>query len=77
MKKKSKIVNMPIVIEKDKNGFFAYCPSLQGCYTQGNNYEEIIKNIREVVELCLEDEKKSQNFVIPSNVSLTSIEVRV
>ena len=68
---------MPVVIEKDKNGFFAYCPSLQGCYTQGGSYEEIIKNIREAVELCLEDEKKSQNFIIPSNISLTSIEVKV
>ena len=77
MKKKTKIVNMPVIIEKDRDGFFAYCPSLQGCYTQGNTYDEIMKNIREVVELCLDDEKESKNFVIPSSISLTSIEVAV
>ena len=68
---------MPVIIEKDRDGFFAYCPSLQGCYTQGNTYDEIMKNIREVVELCLDDEKESKNFVIPSSISLTSIEVAV
>lgn len=74
MKKKSKKINMPVVIEKDKDGFFAYCPALQGCYSQGESYEEIIKNIQEAVELCLEDEKR---FIFPSNVSLTSVEVKV
>jgi len=25
-----------IVIEKDKNGYFAFCPELKGCHTQGD-----------------------------------------
>ena len=24
-----------VVVEKDKHGYFAFCPELQGCYTQG------------------------------------------
>ncbi len=24
-----------VVFEKDKDGYFAFCPELQGCYTQG------------------------------------------
>jgi predicted RNase H-like HicB family nuclease len=27
---------LPVVIEKDADGYFAYCPQLQGCYTQGD-----------------------------------------
>ena len=74
MKKELKTINMPVVIEKDKDGFFAFCPSLQGCCSQGDSYDEVVKNIREAVELCIGDEKK---FIFPSNVSLTSIEVKV
>ncbi len=25
-----------VVIEKDRDGYFAFCPELQGCYTQGD-----------------------------------------
>lgn len=74
MRKESKKINMPVVIEKDKDGFFAFCPSLQGCYSQGDSYDEVMKNIQEAVELFIEDEKK---IIFPSNISLTSIEVKV
>ena len=45
----------PAVIESDSDGFFAYCPDLQGCYTQGRTFEEAIANIRDAVRLHLED----------------------
>jgi predicted RNase H-like HicB family nuclease len=31
-----------VLIEKDKEGYFALCPELQGCYTQGDTYEEVL-----------------------------------
>lgn len=34
-----------IVIEKDRNGYYAYCPRLKGCQTQGDSIEEVIANI--------------------------------
>ncbi len=40
-----------IVIEKDENGYYAYCPELSGCQTQGDTFEEINTNIKEAVEL--------------------------
>lgn len=43
------------VIERDEDGYFAFCPELQGCYTQGNSYEEALDNLREVIELHVED----------------------
>jgi predicted RNase H-like HicB family nuclease len=46
---------MIVVIEKDKDGYFASCLSLQGCYTQGDTYDEVIANIRDVIQLHLED----------------------
>ena len=44
-----------IVVEKDKAGYFAYCPELQGCYTQGETFEEVIKNIEDAIKLHVED----------------------
>ena len=32
-----------VVIERDEEGYFAFCPELQGCYTQGKTYEEVLK----------------------------------
>jgi predicted RNase H-like HicB family nuclease len=44
-----------MVIEKDKDGYFAYCPNLQGCYTQGDTYEKALKNIENAAKLHMED----------------------
>jgi len=35
-----------IVIEADADGFFVSCPALQGCYSQGDTYEEAVETSR-------------------------------
>jgi predicted RNase H-like HicB family nuclease len=55
----TKKVHLPVLVEKDEDGFFAVeCPLLQGCYTQGRTPDEALKNIHEVIELCLEEQKE-------------------
>ncbi|MCU0798471.1 MAG: type II toxin-antitoxin system HicB family antitoxin [Candidatus Thermoplasmatota archaeon] len=44
-----------MVVQKDKDGYTAFCPELQGCYAQGPTYEEVIENIRDVIVLHIED----------------------
>ena len=53
---KGKTMNkkVSIVIEKDENGYYAYCPELPGCQSQGDTFEEINANIKEAVKLYLE-----------------------
>ncbi len=52
-----------VVIEEDpKNNqmaYHAYCPALKGCHTWGYTYEEALRNIREAVELYIEDLRES------------------
>lgn len=69
---------LAVVIEKDSDGYFAYCPALQGCYTQGDSYEEILNNIQDAIRLHIED-RLANNEPIPTSemVSLTTLEVRV
>ena len=46
-----------VIVERDEDGFYvAEVPDLKGCYTQGETLEEALKNIREVIEMCLEAE---------------------
>ena len=45
-----------VVIEKDEDGcFVGEVPQLRGCYAQGKTLDELMVNIEEVIELCLED----------------------
>jgi predicted RNase H-like HicB family nuclease len=47
-----------LVIEKDEDGFYVgEVPQLRGCYSQGRTLDELIENMKEVIQLCLEDEK--------------------
>jgi len=43
------------IFEKDEYGYFAYVPALKGCITQGDTFEEALKNIKEAIELYIED----------------------
>ena len=55
----AKKVRLPVLVEKDEDGFFVVeCPLLQGCYTQGNTLDEALRNIHEVIEMCVEEQKE-------------------
>jgi len=61
MKSRSKKITLPIIVEKDEDGFYAVeCPLLKGCYTQGETLDEALKNIHEVIEMCLEEESEDE-----------------
>jgi predicted RNase H-like HicB family nuclease len=67
---------LPIVIEKDSDGYYAFCPSLQGCYSQGDTYEEVLVNIRDAVRLHVEDRvARGENILTSEMISLTTLEV--
>ena len=42
-----------IVHEAEEGGFWAEVPSIPGCATQGDTYEELESNLREAIEGCL------------------------
>ncbi|MEE9293975.1 MAG: type II toxin-antitoxin system HicB family antitoxin [Phycisphaerae bacterium] len=44
-----------ILTPQPEGGFFVECPSLPGCYSQGETVEEALDNIREAIGLALED----------------------
>ena len=70
--------NFSIIIEHDENGYFVSCPELQGCYSQGDTYEEAFENIKDAIELNIED-RIAEREEIPKarSISLSTVEVAV
>jgi predicted RNase H-like HicB family nuclease len=66
-----------VVIEKDRDGFYAWCPELKGCQSQGASLEDALANIREAIELYLETLPDDERDALLSHEILTtSVEVR-
>jgi predicted RNase H-like HicB family nuclease len=46
-----------VVIERDEEGFYVgTVPALRGCHTQAKSLDTLMKRVREVIALCLEDQ---------------------
>ena len=69
---------LEVVIEKDRDGYFAYCPALQGCYTQGDTYEQAVANVKDAIRLHLEDRKAAhQPLPSPESISVATLELAI
>lgn len=67
-----------IVIEKDEHGYYAYCPELEGCQSQGDSLEEVITNIKEAIELYLETLSEEEiKESLSKEILTTTLEVQV
>lgn len=72
------IYKFSVVVERDSEGYYAFCPELQGCYTQGDTYEEVLENIKDAIRLHIEDRIESgEEIPQAESVSLTLMEVAV
>mgnify|MGYP001093540327 CR=1 FL=1 len=73
--------NFQIVIEQDEDGVYvASVPSLPGCYTQGDTFEEALKNIEDVIEMVvqeLKEERKQIPTQYPEVIGLKRITITV
>ena len=65
-----------MVIERDDHGFYAWCPELKGCQSQGATLDEAMANIREAVELYLATVSADDlDQLFSKEILTTSIEV--
>ena len=68
----------PIIIEKDEDGYYTVeCPIFDGCYSQGETIDEALKNIQEVIEICLE-EKNAKEIMAnynPKSITFSTVSI--
>jgi predicted RNase H-like HicB family nuclease len=69
---------LPVFVEKGLDGYYVVeCPLFEGCYSQGKTIDEALRNIREVVDLILQ-ERTAQELLeaySPEEISLHTIAV--
>jgi len=64
-----------VVVERDEDGLYvASVPLLQGCYTQGETYEEALENIKDAIKLHIEA-RKEVGEPIPIEVAIDEVRV--
>ena len=60
--------------DEEYGGYVVACPSLPGCYSQGKSVSEALANIREAIELVLEDmESRGEQIPDPSEVLVGTV----
>ena len=72
-----KNITLPVVIETDADGYFVSCPALQGCYSQGDMYEEALTNIKDAIRLHIADRLADGEEIPQVSVSLSIVEIAV
>ena len=64
-----------VVVEQDEDGLYiASVPVLQGCYSQGETYEEVLENIKDAIKLHIEA-RKSLEEPVPIEVAIDEVQV--
>jgi predicted RNase H-like HicB family nuclease len=69
-----KIYDFKIMLEPDEEsgGYIVTCPSLPGCYSQGDTVDEAMTNIKEAILLCLEDMDSQNQKIHDSSKTLVA-----
>ncbi|MBI4299003.1 MAG: type II toxin-antitoxin system HicB family antitoxin [Chloroflexi bacterium] len=64
-----------VVVERDEDGLYvASVPLLQGCYTQGETYEEALENIKDAIRLHIEAHR-ALGEPIPIEVAIDEVQI--
>ncbi|RZB32849.1 MAG: hypothetical protein AEth_00195 [Candidatus Argoarchaeum ethanivorans] len=51
-------LHLPIIIEMDEDEYYIVsCPLFRGCHSYGETIDEALENIKEVIEMCLDEMK--------------------
>ena len=57
-----KTYHFPVVVETDEDRvYIVSCPTFKGCHSYGHTIDEALDNLREVIEMCIE-EQSSENI---------------
>ena len=76
MKKTYKVVVEPDAYEDGVPAFHAYCPALKGARTHGKTRDEALENIRQVVQMVV-DEMIEEGSVLPPDIEVENAPVEV
>ena len=54
---------LSMICSMQSNGtYFAICPEIKGCFTQGDTYEEAYTNLKELVDITIREELTEEDI---------------
>ena len=69
------MVDLPVILTPGEDGYIvAECPVIPGCISQGRTRDEALQNIREAIELCLEN-RADEGWELPAQFELVRLSV--
>jgi predicted RNase H-like HicB family nuclease len=74
------IAKLSMICSKQNNGaYFALCPEIKGCFTQGDTYEEACANLKDLVEITLEElsDEELQEILLSKAKIFSELEIAV
>lgn len=78
---KRKVLEYNVIFQKEKEGGYSvWVPSLPGCASQGETFEEALENVKEAIALYLEDKSEDREetvdvrnqFMVPVGVTFNA-----
>ena len=68
-------MELPIILIPGEDGYIvAECPVIPGCISQGKTRDEALRNIREAIELCLEN-RASEGWQLPKEYEVVQLSI--
>ena len=63
-----------ICIEQSNGSFFAECPDIDGCFTQGDTYEQACSNLKELIEITIDEDlnDEEKEFILTPKTRIFS-----
>jgi predicted RNase H-like HicB family nuclease len=68
-----------VIVEQDEDGtYIVDCPTFKGCHSYGENMDEALENIKDVIEMCVEEAiEEGEQFDFPKIIDLKEVQVAV
>ena len=67
-----------VILEREEDGaYHAFCPSLPGCHTQGDTYDEALENVEDAIQLYLKSLQAHGEALPIEDITIKPIKVAV
>ncbi len=64
-----------VLIQQDEDGVYVgKVPELPGCLSQGDTLDELMKNIKEAIELCLEVQREEKQSITSDQIKFVGVQ---
>ncbi|MCL2063989.1 MAG: type II toxin-antitoxin system HicB family antitoxin [Candidatus Cloacimonetes bacterium] len=74
-------VKLSMICTKQENGaYVAVCPEIKGCFTQGDSFEDACSNLKELVEITINDDlsdEEKEYILLSKDKIFTEFEIEM